>query len=147
MNHKFFEAIGFSDGQSMKNITKLALISGFLSLILAACQSGTDVSGQYLCLNPGDQKIIEELTLRFSADHHVTVSLTYKDQETGRQNAAIPAIPAKDYKYTVENKKVVILGVNYGMFGTTSAETFAIQGNQLAHSNGQFFGGHQCKKV
>jgi protein-disulfide isomerase len=131
----------------MKNITKSALISASVGLLLSACQSGADVSGQYLCMNPGDQKIIEELTLRFGADHHVVVSVAYKDQETGQQNAAIPAIPSKDYKYTVEDKKVVILGVNYGMLGTTSAETFVMQGNQLAHSNGQFFGGHQCKKV
>jgi hypothetical protein len=130
----------------MKNFAKLALISSSLSLVLTACQPS--VSGKYLCLNPNAQGIAEELTLNFTSDNQVTVSFAYKNKNTGKPQTDLAVPSDKNYKYVIEDKKLVILGVNYGLFGfgTTAGETFLIQGNELVHYDGKFFGGHQCKK-
>jgi hypothetical protein len=131
----------------MKNIIRLVLASCSISLVLTSCRSDlfqSSVSGKYVCLDPNDKKVIEEVSLDFTSSNKVTVSVVYK--HTGDPNIDIPNVPTKVYSYVIEDKKVVIPGVSYGMFGGDNAETFLIQENELIHYSGRFFGGQQCKK-
>jgi hypothetical protein len=103
----------------------------------------TGVSGKYFCRNPNDTMISEEALLDFTSNHKVVVSITYKNR--GAENIDLPNIPPKEYRYTVEDKKVIILGVQFGLFGGNS-ETFLIQDSELVHFEGSFFKGKICKK-
>jgi hypothetical protein len=140
----------------MKRFSQLLFIPYFISFALTACQQ-SGVSGKYICLNPNENginvnvdketnnvnKVAEELVLDFISDDKVKISVSYK--RNGVKSPDFPDILARDNRYIIEDKKVVILNASFGMV-SASNETFLIKGSELVHYSGMFFKGKECRK-
>jgi hypothetical protein len=137
----------------MQKLVQLLVIHCFVSFTLAACQSQLGVSGKFTCRNPSNSGvtmasangITEDLFLNFTSDDQVTISLTRR-KYNGDKDVYFPDIPAREYRYTIEDGKVVVFGNGFGIVNTDFKETFLVKKNELIHYSGIFFKGKECKK-
>ncbi len=137
----------------MKKPIQLLVIPCFASFTVVACQSQLGVSGKYICRNPPNSGmtmasangITEDLFLNFTSDDQVTISLNRR-KYSGAKDVNFPDIPPREYRYTIEDGKVVVFGNGFGIVNTDFKEAFLVKKNELIHYSGIFFKGKECKK-